>query len=149
MLGDDPTQAAPPSPSPDPAQEKDPGPAKKPKTLTPDGFPALGAGYPLLGMLVQFLSDCYHVFDAADPAAWDAFIQQYQACAIDPLGQYATGLRKDYAAVQHSLRYPEISNGPREGMNSRITMRHRRGGGRAGIELLNAYHVLNSADLTG
>ncbi len=27
------------------------------------------------GRLVQFLSDCYHVFDAADPAALTAFIQ--------------------------------------------------------------------------
>ena len=103
----------------------------------------------MLGILVQFLSDGYHVFDAADPAALDAFIQQYQACAIDPLAQYATGLRKDYVAAKHSLLYPEISNRPLEGMNSRIKMRHRRGGARAGIELLNAYNVLNAADLTG
>ena len=103
----------------------------------------------MLEVLVQFLSDCYHIFDVADPAALDAFIQQYQTCAIDPLAQYATGLRKDYAPVKHSLLYPEISNGPLEGMNSRIKMRHRRGGGRAGIELLNAYNVLDAADLTG
>ena len=71
------------------------------------------------------------------------------SCVLNWTRQYATGLRKDCAAVQHSLLYPEISNGPREGMNSRIKMRHRRGGGRAGIELRNAYNVLNAADLTG
>ena len=100
-------------------------------------------------MLVQFLSDCYHVFDAADPAALEAFIQQYQACEIGPLAQYATGLEKDFEAVKNSLIYREISNGPLEGTNSRIKMKHRRGGGRAGIELLNAYNVLTAEDLAG
>lgn len=100
-------------------------------------------------MLVRFLSDCYHVFDAADPAALDAFIQQYQDCAIVPLAQYATGLWKDYEAVKNSLIHKDISNGPLEGVNSRIKMKHRRGGGRAGLELLNAYNVLTVADLTG
>ncbi len=100
-----------------------------------------------MGMLVQFLSDCYHVFDAADPAALQAFIQQYQDCEIGPLAQYATGLEKDYEAVKHSLIYPEISNGPLEGVNSRIKMKPGRGGGRAGLELLNAYNVLTVGDL--
>lgn len=94
------------------------------------------------------MSTCYHVFDAADPAALDAFIQQYRACDIGPLAQYVTGLANDYDAVKNSLIYPEISNGPLEGMNSRIKMRHRRGGGRAGLELLNAYNVLRAENLT-
>ena len=100
-------------------------------------------------MLVQFLSDCYHVFDAADPAALEAFIQQYQSCEIGPLAQYAIGLGKDYEAVKNSLIHPEISNGPLEGVNSRIKMKHRRGSGRAGLKLLNAYNVLRAEDLTG
>ena len=102
-----------------------------------------------MGMLVQFLSDCYHVFDAADPAALQAFIPQYQACEIGPLAQYATGLEKDFEAVKNSLLYPKISNGPLEGTNSRTKMKHRRGGGRTGIELLNAYNVLTAEDLAG
>ncbi len=105
--------------------------------------------YPVIGMLVQFLSDCYHVFDAADPAALTALVQQYQACEIGPLAQYATGLSKDYEAVKNSLVYPEISQGPLEGINSRIKMKHRRGGGRAGLERFNAYNVLTVGDLTG
>ena len=36
-----------------------------------------------------------------------------------------------------------------EGMNSRIKMKHRRGGGRAGIELINAYNVIKMSDLAG
>ena len=104
-----------------------------------------------MGMLVQFLSDCcYHVFHAADPAALEVFIQQYQACCeIEPMAQYATGLEKDFEAVKNSLIYPEISNGPLEGTNSRIKMKHRRGGGRAGIELLIAYNVLTAENLAG
>ena len=89
------------------------------------------------------------MFDTADPVALTAFIQHYQACAIGPVAQYATGLGKDYEAVKNSLIYPAISNGPLEGMNSRIKMKHRRGAGRAGLELLNAYNVLRPKDLTG
>jgi len=93
------------------------------------------------------LTACYHVFDAADPAALTAFIQPYQACDIGPLAQYASGLAHDYDAVKNSLIYPEISNGPLEGVNSRIKMKHRRAGGRAGMELLNAYNVLRPENL--
>lgn len=89
------------------------------------------------------------MFDTADPVALTAFIQHYQGCAIGPLAHYATGLGKDYEAVKNSLIYPAISNGPLEGMNSRIKMKHRRGAGRAGLELLNAYNVLRPEDLTG
>ncbi len=100
------------------------------------------------GVAGAFLSDCYHVFDAADPA-FTAFIQHYQVCEIGPLAQYATGLSKDDEAVKNSLIYPEISQGPLAGTNSRIKMKHRRGGGRAGLELLNAYNVLTVGDLAG
>ena len=102
-----------------------------------------------MAVLVEFLSDCYGVVDAADPAALTAFIQRYQDSEIGPLATYVAGLQQDYEAVANSLRYPDISNGPLEGMNSRIKMKHRRAGGRAGIELLNAYNVLNAGDLTG
>ncbi len=103
----------------------------------------------MIEILVKFLRDCYHVFDAADSAALDAFIQQYQDSPIGPLAQYATGLLRDKDAVKNALLYPGISNGPLEGVNSRIKMKHRRGSGRAGLELLNAYNVLTPEDLTG
>lgn len=45
--------------------------------------------------------------------------------------------------------YPEISNGPLEGVNSRIKMKHRRGAGRARLTLLNTYNVLRAESLAG
>jgi transposase len=61
----------------------------------------------------------------------------------EPVARYANSLRADYAAVRNSLLYPNISNGPLEGHNSRIKFKHRRSGGRAGLDLLNAYFVLS------
>ena len=71
------------------------------------------------------------------------FIACYKSSDIVPLAQYADGLAKDTVAVQNALSYRHISNGPIEGINSRIKMMHRRSSGRAGIELLNAYMVLS------
>lgn len=62
---------------------------------------------------------------------------------LDALAQYANGLINDYVAVRNSLVYTARSNGPVEGWNSRIKMLLRRGGGRSGLELLNAYTVLS------
>ena len=87
--------------------------------------------------------ECYTIFDSCDPVKLDAFIAKYRECNIDSISQYADGLSKDYDAVRNSLLYNEISNGPLEGMNTRVKMVHRRGSGRAGTELLNAYMVLS------
>lgn len=100
-------------------------------------------------VLVSFLSDCYKMFDDGSIVELDSFIIKYKDCGIDPLVQYANGLLNDYEAVKNSLIYKNISNGPLEGMNNRIKMKHRRGGGRAGIELINAYNVLKASDLAG
>jgi len=105
--------------------------------------------YPVITTLVDFLSDCYRVFDADDDTELDAFIHKYKDCKVDPLAHYAKGLLHDYEAVKNALIHRNISNGPIEGQNSRIKMKHRRGGGRSGIELLNAYNVLKAGDLTG
>ncbi len=99
--------------------------------------------------LVSFLADCYKIFDEGSIIALDSFISKYKDCGIAPLAQYAKGLLNDYDAVKNSLIYKNISNGPLEGVNSRIKMKHRRAGGRAGIELINAYNVLKIGELTG
>lgn len=99
--------------------------------------------------LISFLSDCYKVFDESNINELDSFINKYKDCDINPLAQYANGLLKDYEAVKNSLIYKNISNGPLEGVNNLIKMKHRRGGGRAGIELINAYNVLKASDLAG
>ena len=65
-----------------------------------------------------------------------------QSILIPKYSQFANGILDDYNAVQNSLLYPDISNGPIEGINSRIKMKHRRSVGREGLELLNAYMVI-------
>lgn len=121
----------------------------KKKQIKKQLFDKTVALYPVIMTLVNFLSDCYKVFDADNDVELDAFINKYKDCEIDPLAQYAKGLLGDYEAVKNSLIYKNISNGPIEGVNGRIKMKHRRGGGRAGIELINAFNVLKISDLTG
>ncbi|MCL5063869.1 MAG: transposase [Firmicutes bacterium] len=48
--------------------------------------------------------------------------------------------------MKNCLRYPTIGNGPMEGTNNQIKMVRRRGYGRAGLELLNAFFTLPWSD---
>lgn len=98
--------------------------------------------FPMLQVLVQFLKDLYNVFDSRSIEALDAFILKYIDSEIYALAQYAKGIQNDYTAVKNSLLYPDISNGPIEGVNGRIKMKHRCSSGREGLELLNAYMVI-------
>lgn len=123
--------------------------AKKMSAKKNQLFEKTAALYPVTMDLASFLSDCYKVFDSGSIVELDSFIIKYKGCGIDPLVQYANGLLDDYEAVKNSLIYKNISNGPLEGANSRIKMKHRRGGGRSGIELINAYNVLKTSELTG
>lgn len=93
-------------------------------------------------MLVQFLVDVHEVFDSRDANILDIFISNYCKSEIDALSSYAEGLAKDYEAVKNSLIYSDISNGPLEGINSRIKEIHRRSKGQAGLFLINAYMIL-------
>src|SRR5665648_195168 len=68
--------------------------------------------YPVITILVIFLSDCYKVFDDYSTVELDSFITKYKGCEIAPLAQYANGLLSDYEAVKNSLIYKDISNGP-------------------------------------
>ena len=92
----------------------------------------------------MFLNDFYAWLDSNDVVLLDAFIDKYKDSNIASVAQFANGLTKDYDAVVNCLLYPHISNGPIEGINSRTKYIHRRGGGRASVELLNAYRVLAS-----
>ena len=103
--------------------------------------------FPVLQVLVLFLKDLYNVFDTSSVEALDAFISKYNNSEIYDLAQYASGLQNDYEAVKNSLLYPDISNGPIEGVNSRIKMKHRRSTGREGMELLNAYMVVSREEV--
>ena len=92
--------------------------------------------------LIGFLADCYLVFDSADMCELKRFMIKYKDSVYDPIARYIVGIEADIVAVKNSLIYSDISNGPTEGNNSRIKMLHRRSGGRAGLDLLNAYAVL-------
>lgn len=101
--------------------------------------------YPVIHILVAFLTDFYSWLDMNDEAGLENFIGKYRDSEIDAISQFVNGLIKDYDAVRNCLLYPHISNGPIEGINSRTKMVHRRGGGRASVELLCAFRVLASA----
>ena len=62
--------------------------------------------YPVIMILVIFLSDCYKVFDDYSTVELDSFITKYKGCEIASLSQYANGLLNDYEAVKNSLIYP-------------------------------------------
>jgi transposase len=79
-----------------------------------------------------------------DEEALTSFIDKYKDNGIDAVAQFVNGLLKDYDAVRNCLLYPHISNGPIEGINSRTKYIHRRGGGRASVEMLCAFRVLAS-----
>jgi len=98
--------------------------------------------FPVITDLTAFLAECYAVFDGNDVSGLETFIGKYKDSSIDAISQFATGLLRDIDAVRNCLLFPEISNGPTEGTNSRIKMVHRRSGGRAELELINAYAVL-------
>ena len=98
----------------------------------------------MVGKLLLFLIDFQTCLDFNDIALLDSFIAKYKDNKIDAVAQFVNGLVKDYEAVKNCLLYQSISNGPVEGINSRTKFIHRRGGGRASVELLNAYRVLAS-----
>lgn len=100
--------------------------------------------YQIVAILVKFLIDFHTWLDLNDEVALKSFIDSYKNSEIDAVAQFVNGLIKDYDAVKNCLLYPNISNGPVEGINSRTKYVHRRGGGRASVELLCAFRVLAS-----
>jgi transposase len=100
--------------------------------------------YPIAMFLTVFLIEFYACLDSNDIEALERFIAKYIESSVDSVKQFAHGLEKDIEAVRNCLRYPDISNGRTEAANSRTKYVHRRGGGRASMELLNAYRILTS-----
>jgi transposase len=92
----------------------------------------------------MFLTDFHNCLDKNEVVLLDNFIDKYKDSKVDAVAQFVKGLINDYDAVKNCLLYPQISNGPIEGINSRTKFVHRRSGGRASVELLNAYRVLTS-----
>ena len=90
----------------------------------------------------QFLTDCYSIFDTRSIVVLDSFIAKYKESEVASFSQYARGLADDYDAVKNSLIFKEISNGPVEALNNSAKALHRRCRGRASVELLTAYSVV-------
>ena len=107
-------------------------------------FEKIKAKYPIVAMLTMFLTDFHKWLDLNDESGLAGFVEKYKDSEVDAVAQFVNGLVKDYDAVLNCLRYPHISNGPIEGVNTRTKSVHRRGGGRASVELLCAFRVLAS-----
>lgn len=65
----------------------------------------------------------------------DGWLEEAEACKAPALRRFATGLRKDLAAVRAGLT-EEWSNGPVEGFVHKLKLLKRQGYGRAGFDLL-------------
>ena len=102
----------------------------------------LNTTYPVYGHMIQFGIDYHSFMDNNDPDALMAFIDKYRDSAYSRLARFAKGLLKDIIAVRNTLLYPDISNGPIEGLNNDIKSIKRVGGGRAKVDLLAAKMVL-------
>jgi len=102
----------------------------------------LSVMYPVTGHMVQFGVDYHNFMDRNDPVGLLEFIEKYKVDSYWRLARFANGLEKDIDAVRNTLLYPDISNGPVEGINSIIKCVKRMGGGRAKIDLLSATMVL-------
>ncbi len=70
-----------------------------------------------------------------EPGALTSWVRVAKASAIPELGSFATGLLRDWAAVQAALSTP-WSNGQTEGQVNRLKMLKRQMYGRANFDLL-------------
>ena len=125
----------------DAASNNEPEPGKKnnkTRVLT-----TIQSQYMIISALVLFLTEFYFIIDNNNIDALNSFIEKYKTSSIDALSQFANGLEMDYEAVKNSLIYKDISNGPTEARNSLTKSYHRRSRGRAGLELLQAYILID------
>jgi len=98
--------------------------------------------HPVIEHMVQFGVDYHNFMDSNDPVGLIEFIDKYKGNSYWRLARFAKGLEMDIDAVRNTLLYPDISNGPVEGINSIIKCVKRVGGGRAKVDLLSAKMVL-------
>jgi transposase len=74
---------------------------------------------------------------ARDQAALKPWVEQAEQSGVAELRGFATGLRRDWAAVEAALRLP-WSNGQTEGQITKLKLVKRQMYGRAKIDLLEA-----------
>jgi len=76
-----------------------------------------------------------------DQAALAPWVEQAEQSGVAELRGFATGLRRDWAAVEAALRLP-WSNGQTEGQITKLKLLKRSAYGRASLELLTRRLVL-------
>ena len=107
-------------------------------------FKVLENEYPVIQYSIEFLCDMHQAFDGANVPLLHECIDKYTKSQYEQFAKYAKGLKDDLVAVENAILNRHISNGPIEGINTKIKLLRRIRYGRAGTELLNAVSVLSS-----
>jgi len=104
------------------------------------------AMHPVCAHMVQFGLDYHKFMDDNDPVGLLGFIEKYRGDSYWRLAKFANGLQMDLDAVKNALLYPDITNGPTEGINSLTKCVKRASCGRAKIDLLVSKTILRQRD---
>jgi len=102
----------------------------------------ISAMHPIYDHMIQFGVDYHNFMDNNDQLGLLDFIDKYKDDSCWRLAKFANGLQMDIEAVKGTLLYPDISNGPVEGINNLVKSTKRVCGGKAKIDLLTAKIVV-------
>lgn len=102
----------------------------------------LSVMHPVYDHMIQFGVDYHNFMDNNNPDGLVEFIEKYKNDSYWRLSRFANGLQMDIDAVKNTLLYPDITNGPVEGINSIVKCIKRVCGGKAKIDLLTAKMVI-------
>ena len=107
--------------------------------IDPDIFRSLKDRYAMLSEIVRCVNDFKEMFFTKNMPRLYLFIERYMhsSLSVKELAAFASGLRKDIAAVENAVASP-LSNGFVEGTNSKLKTLKKAMYGRCGIELLRA-----------
>jgi len=89
----------------------------------------------MLSEIVRCVNDFREMFFTKNMPRLYLFIERYMHSSVKELAAFASGLRKDIAAVENAVASP-LSNGFVEGTNSKLKTLKKAMYGRCGIELL-------------
>jgi transposase len=98
--------------------------------------------HPIYDHMIQFGLDYHNFMDKNDQSGLLDFIDKYKNDSYWRLAKFANGLQMDIEAVTNTLLYPDISNGPVEGINNLVKCVKRVCGGKAKVDLLTAKIVV-------
>lgn len=111
---------------------------RRPDTLSPERQAVLARmeqANPAFGQLYRLTTQFTEMLRNRQPEQLQPWLERVQASDFGELKSLATGMARDYAAVEAGLRLP-YSTGPVEGNINRLKLIKRSGYGRAGFDLL-------------